>query len=361
MAAVDPMETRMLASTALSPLPRPAPMQTTPQTQPTPALADIVPPSWPDEATTVPPSLFLRHCLSLHEGSVRQVEARGDAESLLWEAPRERVVQRHYRHPLPGSGPESSGATDLHALVDADGWPVAWWQRFVLGADPWPAWALPYAIEHQSIHAIEATSGPSAPKTAFAHPRAQHVKQHVFYIESFMDELAHAMGRDPLAYRLGLLKAQPVHSRLLQRAAQRIGWDQAHETGRCLGLALAGAGGVAVQMMDVSADGTHGLRVHRVVVGVSCAPGNDRLATQAMVAASVQASLKLALEGLQPGPCAWHPDLDPPEIVVDCVEQEGVATPAAEQAAAATLPALCNALFLCTGQRVREWPVSAGR
>jgi hypothetical protein len=358
MAAVDPMETRMLASTALSPLPRPALTPGTPQ--PNPTRADIVAPIWPDEVTAVAPSLFLRHCLSLHEGSVRQVEARGDAESLLWEAPRERVVQRHYRHPLPHGGPESSGATDLHALVDADGWPVAWWQRFVMGADPWPAWALPYAIEHQSIHAIEAGPGPSTPRTAFSRPQAQHLKQHVFYIESFMDELAHATGRDPLAYRLGLLKAQPVHSRLLQRAAHHIGWDQARGAGRGLGLALAGADGVAVQVMDVSADGAHGLHIHRVVVGVTCAPGEDRQATQAMVAASVRASLKMAVEGLLPGPGAWHPDPDPPEIVVDCVEQEGIATPAAERAAAATLPALCNALFLCAGRRVRDWPVSAG-
>jgi hypothetical protein len=79
-----------------------------------------------------------------------------------------------------------------------------------------------------------------------------------------------------------------------------------------------------------------------------------------MVAASVRASLKMAVEGLLPGPGAWHPDPDPPEIVVDCVEQEGVATPATERAAAATLPALCNALFLCAGRRVRDWPVSAG-
>lgn len=359
MPAVDPMETRMLARTGLSPLPRPAPMPTTPQT--TPAHADIVPPSWPDEATTVPPGLFLRHCLSLHEGSVRQVEARGDAESLLWEAPRERVLQSHYRHPLPCGGPESSGATDLHALLDTDGWPVAWWQRFVLGPASWPAWALPYAIEHQSMYAIEADPGTSAPKTAFSRPQAPHLRQHAFYIESFMDELAHATGRDPLAYRLGLLEARPVHTRLLQHAAQRIGWSRSRVPGRGLGLALAGAGGVAVQVMDVSAGGAHGLRIHRVVVAVTCAPSEDRVTAQAMVAASVRASLKVALEGLRPGPSAWLPDRDPPEIVVDCFEQEDVVTPAPERAAAATLPALCNALFLCTGQRVREWPVSAGR
>src|SRR4029078_4925594 len=63
-----------------------------------------------------------------------------------------------------------------------------------------------------------------------------------FFVESFLDEAAHAAGKDPLQYRLAMLEGAPRHRRVLETAARAAGWGtplQGANRGR--GLALAGS------------------------------------------------------------------------------------------------------------------------
>lgn len=118
------------------------------------------------------------HLAALRRGTAREVRRVGDAEGLLWSARRSHVVQRSMR----------SGAmrNEVHVLLDAAGLPLAWWQRCSGAPLASPPWSLPYAVPHQTLHAID-----GAP--------------HGLGVEALIDELAEAAGFTPLGYRQALI------------------------------------------------------------------------------------------------------------------------------------------------------------
>jgi hypothetical protein len=124
------------------------------------------------------------HVEAARDGRCAQVLCAGDAEGLLWSAPRRRVVQRSVR--IAGSL-----VSELRVLLDPDGRPLAWWQRSAAAAWPPGAWPLPATIAHRSVHEI--TLAPGAPPIDGA--------LRALCIDAFIDRLAAAAGRDALAYR----------------------------------------------------------------------------------------------------------------------------------------------------------------
>jgi hypothetical protein len=132
------------------------------------------------------------HLAALQRGTAREVRRVGDAEGLLWSAPRSRVVQRSIR----------SGAlrNEVHVLLDAAGLPLAWWQRCSGAPLASPPWSLPYAVPHLTLHAID-----GAP--------------HGLGVEALIDELAQAAGFSPLGYRQALMLMTGHKSRIRPAAA----------------------------------------------------------------------------------------------------------------------------------------------
>jgi isoquinoline 1-oxidoreductase subunit beta len=96
------------------------------------------------------------------------------------------------------------------ALVKAglgeDGNPVSWDYQFVHKHEPVEATHIPYAVPNQFVHIA-----PSENPIRFGPWRSVDHTQHGFFVESFIDELAHAAGKDSLAYRRALVADKPRH------------------------------------------------------------------------------------------------------------------------------------------------------
>jgi isoquinoline 1-oxidoreductase beta subunit len=195
-----------------------------------------------------------------------------------------------------------------------------------------------------------------------------------FFKEGFVDELAHAAGQDPVVYRSELLQQHPRHRAVLQRAAALAGWGRAPASaadGAKVGRGVAlhhSFGSIVAQVVEASVDKDKAIRVHRVVCVIDCGLAvNPNLVAQ-QLEGSVLFALSAALHGevhidqgrVREGNFHDQPLLRLPEapaIVTDIIASaeppEGVGEPAVPPLA----PALANALFAATGQRLRSLPL----
>ena len=194
--------------------------------------------------------------------------------------------------------------------------------------------------------------------------------QNTFILESFVDELAHAAGRDPVELRRELLVNHPRLRHVLELAAERSGWGKAPPKGRARGVALLDdRGGLVAQVAEVSL--TNGrVRVHRVTCVADCGRVIHPGIVEAQLSGSVVAGLTAAFYGeitIDKGRVkqgnfddykmvriAEMPEIDV-HIVPSDEEPGGVGEPGVPPAA----PAVANALFALTGKRVRRLPLDA--
>ena len=193
-----------------------------------------------------------------------------------------------------------------------------------------------------------------------------------FFKESFVDEVAHAAGQDALAFRLSLLKNHPRHAKVLQTVAEKSGWrNTAYKapdgSQRAMGLALHESfGSIVAQVVEVSVL-QEKIKVHRVWCVIDCGTAvNPDLIAQQMEG-SVAYALSAAFFGriqLNKGRVQqsnFHdyqvlrlPDMPTVEtfIMASVATPEGVGEPGTPPVA----PAVANAVFTLTGQRLRSLP-----
>jgi hypothetical protein len=100
--------------------------------------------------------------------------------------------------------------------------------------------------------------------------RAPYANGNYFPTESFVDELAHAAGKDPVAFRLALLPAGSRARNVLTIAAQRAGWGSAALPGHARGVALTQWDGTWIALIAEISAPAGGLQVHRVWTAVDC-------------------------------------------------------------------------------------------
>jgi len=190
-----------------------------------------------------------------------------------------------------------------------------------------------------------------------------------FFVESFVDELAHAVGQDPIAYRRGLLAKDPRAQRLLDVLAERSGWRTPKAPGRGRGVAIwHGNRSIAAQVVEVAQEGG-ALKVKRVTCAFDCGtvvnPDNVRAQGEGAILYGLSAALSGEItfkDGrVQQANFDSYPVIrlaEAPEIEIHPVESPdavigGVGEPMLPPAA----PALANAVFDLTGQRVRRLPI----
>ena len=193
-----------------------------------------------------------------------------------------------------------------------------------------------------------------------------------FFKESFVDEVAHAAGQDAVAFRLSLLKNHPRHAKVLQTVAEKSGWKPSayrapDGSQRAMGLALHESfGSIVAQVVEVSVL-QQKIKVHRVWCVIDCGTAiNPDLIAQQMEG-SVAFGLSAALYGriqLNKGrvqqsnfhdyPILRMPDMPKVDtfIIPSDATPEGVGEPGTPPVA----PAVANALFTLTGQRLRSLP-----
>jgi isoquinoline 1-oxidoreductase beta subunit len=188
-------------------------------------------------------------------------------------------------------------------------------------------------------------------------------------VEVMMDDLAHAAGQDPLAYRLALLKDHPRHQGVLQLAADKAGWSQAAlPTGRGRGIAVHESFGSYVAMIaevTVGKDGS--VKVDRVVAAVDCGIAVNPDVIVAQVEGGVGYALGAALrnkitltEGVvdQANFDTYEPlrMSDMPKVEVYIVPSGEAPTGIGEPGVPPVAPAVSNAIFAATGKRLRSLP-----
>jgi isoquinoline 1-oxidoreductase subunit beta len=195
-----------------------------------------------------------------------------------------------------------------------------------------------------------------------------------FFKESFVDEAAAAAGQDPVAFRAALLAQHPRHLKVLQRAAELSGWGKPMAVGadglkRARGVALHQSfGSIVAQVAEVSVNADKTIRVHRVVCVIDCGTAvNPNLIAQQMESAVVfglSAALygDITLKAGQVQQSNYHDQAvlrfnECPVIETDIIKStahpEGVGEPGTPPIA----PAVANALFALTGQRLRSLPL----
>ena len=190
-----------------------------------------------------------------------------------------------------------------------------------------------------------------------------------FVMETMIDELAAAAGRDPVAFRKAMLGKHPRHVATLELAAQKAGWGTPLPKGRARGIALHESfGSVCAQVAEVSVD-DGAVKVHRVVAAFDCGLVVNPLTVQAQVQGAIAFGLTAALHGeitfkdgqVQQSNFHNYPVLrmnEMPMVEVHIVASAsdrptGVGEPATPPIA----PAVANAIFALTGKRPRTLPL----
>ena len=192
--------------------------------------------------------------------------------------------------------------------------------------------------------------------------------QNIFFIESFIDELAAAAKADPFEYRRALLTKQPRYKGVLELAAQKAGWGSALPKGQFRGIAVAQSFGsyvAEVAEVSVAADGTP--RVHRVVAAVDCGMTVNPQTIERQIEGAIVYGLSAALYGrigfkdgrVEQGNFNDYPVLrmnEMPKVEVHIVQSSEKPGGIGEPGTPPIAPAVANAIFAATGKRLRHLP-----
>ncbi|MGC5700396.1 xanthine dehydrogenase family protein molybdopterin-binding subunit [Pseudomonas sp. NFXW11] len=322
----------------------------------------------------------------------------GKALRVQWT--REDDIHHSYFHTV--------SAEYLKAGLNQDGMPAAWLHRtvapsitalFAPGMNHEAAFELGMGFTNMAyaIPNVRLENPEAAVHTRVGWYRSVSNIPHGFAIQSFVDELAHKAGQDPLKYQLKLLgpdrridprtlseewnygespERYPIDTgrlrAVLETAAQAAGWGRALPKGRGLGLAVHYSFVTyvaAVIEVEVKDDGS--LIVHKADIAVDCGPqinperirsqfegacvmglGNAVLGEISFKDGKVQQDnfhmYEVARMSLAPKEIQVHLVTPPGEVPLGGVGEPGVPPIA---------PALCNAIFAATGQRIRNLPV----
>jgi isoquinoline 1-oxidoreductase beta subunit len=189
-----------------------------------------------------------------------------------------------------------------------------------------------------------------------------------FAVESMIDELAHQAGKDPLAYRLALLAKEPRHANVLKTCAEKAGWDTPPAVGRARALALHESfGSIVAECAEISIENKQ-IRVHSVTAAVDCGMAVNPLGIEAQVQSSIAFGLSAALHGkltltdgeVQQSNFHDYPVVrmfEMPKVSVHVIQSKARMGGIGEPATAPIAPAVANAVFALTKQRIRALPL----
>jgi isoquinoline 1-oxidoreductase beta subunit len=268
---------------------------------------------------------------------------------------RENDLQHDYYRP--------AGMARFAGALDGSGAPLAI-RSFYAGGGDGESVYMPYAIATKEADARDA-----------AHPirtgpwRSVLNSQHGFFKESFIDEMAHAAGKDPYAFRRDLLGEQPRFRAALDRAAAMAGWESPLPPGEGRGIAIAESfGTIVAEVAHVAVSPGGRLRVKNVFAAVDCGDVVNPDSAAAQVEGGVIFGLSAALLGeitIAEGRVVQrnfrdHQMIriaDAPQVTVEFIRSGAHPGGLGEPAVPPIAAAVTNAIFAATGVRVRSLPV----
>jgi isoquinoline 1-oxidoreductase subunit beta len=191
-----------------------------------------------------------------------------------------------------------------------------------------------------------------------------------FAVEAFLDEVAEAAGKDPVAYRLGLLTKHPRHAAVLKLAAEKAGWGSPPPEGRHRGIALAESfNTIVAQVVEISMPEGGEMKVEKVVAAVDCGtvinPDQVRAQVEGGIGfglgAILQEELTLTAGKVDQENYDSYKPLrinQMPSVEVYTVPSEAAPTGIGEPGVPPVGPALANAVYAATKKRIRVLPFS---
>jgi isoquinoline 1-oxidoreductase subunit beta len=222
----------------------------------------------------------------------------------------------------------------------------------------------PYDIENQRISYGRREPGPQV-----WFWRSVGHSQNIFFMESFIDELAAAAKKDPFEFRRALLNRQPRYKAVLEAAAEKADWGKARPPGVFQGIAVAQSFGsyvAQVAEVSVSADGVP--KVHRVVAAVDCGMTVNPEIIRRQIEGAVVFGLTAALYGritikdgrVEQSNFDSYPLLrsnEMPKVEVHILPSSEKPGGIGEPGTPPIAPAVVNAIFAATGKRLRSLPI----
>ncbi|MBL8350272.1 MAG: xanthine dehydrogenase family protein molybdopterin-binding subunit [Burkholderiaceae bacterium] len=203
--------------------------------------------------------------------------------------------------------------------------------------------------------------------------RGVNLNQNAVYLECFLDEIAHATRQDPLALRRQLLASSPRHLAVLEAVARRAGWGTpaAPVNGQAVHRGLAqimGFGSYVAACAEVSVSPAGELTIHRIVAATDCGHAVNPQQIEAQVEGSFAYGLSAALLGectVENGRIVQtnfdsYPVLQlaqMPKVETIVMPSGGFWGGVGEPTIAVAAPAVLNAIFAATGQRIRRLPI----
>ncbi|MFM0726395.1 xanthine dehydrogenase family protein molybdopterin-binding subunit [Paraburkholderia strydomiana] len=272
----------------------------------------------------------------------------------------------------------------LDAGLSADGKLIAWRHRIVgqsiLAGTPFAsvmvkngidgtsvegAANVSYAIPNISVELTTTQTG--VPVLWWRVVGSSHT---AFAVEAFIDEAAHAAGKDPFVFRRDLLVQEPRMRAVLELAAEKAGWDPAKPLpkGRGRGIAVAEAFKTFVaQVAEVSVDNESNVKVERVVCAVDCGtPINPDVIVAQMeggigfgLGAALHSAITLKDGKVEQNNFDGYQVLriaEMPKVEVHIVQSGEAPTGVGEPGVAPVGPAVANAIFAATGKRLHSLP-----
>jgi isoquinoline 1-oxidoreductase subunit beta len=284
----------------------------------------------------------------------------------------------------------------LKAGLDGSGKIVGWNNHFISWGDgdkPAPSstmGASEFPARYVPNYALHNTNQPLWLKTGAL--RAPGSNVYAFVIQSFIDELAHAAGKDPVQFRLDLLSNTPLPAPaprpggggfggpefsaertigVLKLVAEKSGWGKQASSGRAMGVAFHFSHmGYFAEVADVSVSSDNKVKVHKVWMAADIGSQiiNPNFAENLCQGAVIDGLSELMGQQitLENGAVVQHNyDKHPmlrmaqaPEIEVHWLKTNNPPTGLGEPALPPILPAVSNAIFTATGKRIRETPLS---
>ena len=197
--------------------------------------------------------------------------------------------------------------------------------------------------------------------------RGVNVNQNTIYMECFLEEMAHAAGRDPLEFRLALMKNQPKSAAVLKAVAEQAGWGKDDGLGRGLAV-LHSFGSYVAACAEVTVDEDGNLNMHRIVAATDCGIAVNPQQIEAQVQGSFVYGLSAALYSentlkngeIQEDNFHTYPSMkiaSMPKVEVIVMPSGGFYGGVGEPTIGVAAPAVLNAIFAATGKRVRQLPM----